>query len=59
MIYMFLSNNLSSGDINSLNLSCYDVFLSLKIVFTLTNSLDSDDAFHLGLHSALFAKEPV
>ena len=33
----------------------YDVFLSLRIVFTLTNSVDPDEmphyaAFHLGLH---------
>ena len=33
----------------------YDVFLSLRVVFTLTNSVDPDEmsrhaAFHLGFH---------
>ena len=27
MIYMFLSNNPSSGDINSSNLSCFSIFV--------------------------------
>ena len=36
-------------------ISNYDVFISLKIVFTLTNSADPDEmphfrTFHLGLH---------
>ena len=32
MIYMFLSNNPSSGDINSSNLSCYQSCLSYFLV---------------------------
>ena len=35
MIYMFLSNNHSSGDINSSNLSCYDYYRN-------SNSKDAD-----------------
>ena len=31
MIYMFLSNNPSSGDINSSNLSCLQYFLVLSL----------------------------
>ena len=32
MIYMFLSNNPSSGDINSSNLSCKYIYVQLYIV---------------------------
>ena len=32
MIYMFLSNNPSSGDINSSNLSCSNIFCNLNII---------------------------
>ena len=39
MIYMFLSNNPSSGDINSSNLPC----------FNLANSADLDKIQHLGV----------
>ena len=31
MIYMFLSNNLSSGDINSSNLPCYLCFMFVML----------------------------
>ena len=34
MIYMFLSNNPSSGDINSSNLPCYVCFMSVCVVLS-------------------------
>ena len=55
MIYMFLSNNPSSGDINSSNLSCCLPIFS-KSSFTknsfsntirVSNSLDPDQARHI------------
>ena len=53
MIYMFLSNNPSSGDTNSLNLPCSLYILrglrltfSKKIVFIMANSVDPDEMQH-------------
>ena len=39
MIYMFLSNNPSSGDINSSNLSCYILFLLHFLMATVSTYL--------------------
>ena len=44
MIYMFLSNNPSSGDINSSNLSCSKN--SFRNTIRVSNRLDPDQARH-------------
>ena len=37
MIYMFLSNNPSSGDIKSSNLSCFFIYLFIYLLFKYQN----------------------
>ena len=47
MIYMFLSNNPSSGDINSSNLSCFFLYFyvsTIRHTIRVSNSLDPDAA---------------
>ena len=52
MIYMFLSNNPSSGDINSWNLNlCMKKFGSEKIIIPLENSVcGGSTVFTLSVH---------
>ena len=42
MIYMFLSNNPSSGDINSSNLSCFTCISSRSLASTLNLACAND-----------------
>ena len=65
MIYMFLSNNPSSGDINSLNLSCFFYCRPETPKQVLSeNSEDPDEmlhiaAFHQGPHCFLLQTKSI